>query len=234
MTSSLSRRRLLGRQCRGRHGRGAALRPRHGARRTDHHAAGRHDRRGHPVDHRRAGPGAEGHRFLGITLYDPLAPWDLSSGHAAVLRPGLAERWPSIRHRTRWTFTLRQGVRFHDGSALPRRRRPWNLALMSDAPQFDRQQAAQGASSPNIARWRAATPTPSRPRRAPTRCCPGPGTSSSSRARWEEAGRNWERLRTASARVPRCSTASPRGSGWRPCATATTGTPRASRGSAWR
>ena len=35
--------------------------------------------------------GAEGHRFMGVTLYDQLIHWDLSKADApAVLRPGLA------------------------------------------------------------------------------------------------------------------------------------------------
>jgi ABC-type transport system substrate-binding protein len=64
--------------------------------------------------------GAEGNRFLGITLYDPLVAWEL--GHAdrpSALKPGLAEAWSVNPDDTkRWTFRLRPGVHFHDGSAF--------------------------------------------------------------------------------------------------------------------
>jgi ABC-type transport system substrate-binding protein len=61
--------------------------------------------------------GGEGHRFMGITLYDQLTMWDLSSYEKpAVLRPGLATSWRVDPADTkRWIITLREGVKFHDG-----------------------------------------------------------------------------------------------------------------------
>src|SRR5580700_1278180 len=61
--------------------------------------------------------GAEGMRFLGYTVYDGLINWDLSSADKpSDLVPGLATSWAVDQgDTTRWTFTLRQGVRFHDG-----------------------------------------------------------------------------------------------------------------------
>ena len=44
-------------------------------------------------------------------LYDTLTRWDT----ALRLGPGLATAWKSVNETT-WEFTLRQGVRFHDGS----------------------------------------------------------------------------------------------------------------------
>ena len=65
--------------------------------------------------------GFEGVRFGGYLVYDGLALWDLSRDDApSGLTPGLATSWRMDEaDRRRWVFTLRPGVRFHDGS-------PWN------------------------------------------------------------------------------------------------------------
>src|SRR5580693_2624916 len=62
--------------------------------------------------------GGEGKRFMGYTLYDALINWDLSSADKpSGLVPGLATSWKvDAADKTRWLFTLRQGVKFHDGS----------------------------------------------------------------------------------------------------------------------
>lgn len=46
-------------------------------------------------------------------LYDSLARWD----NTLKLQPGLATSWKTVSD-TVWEFTLRQGVKFHDGSPL--------------------------------------------------------------------------------------------------------------------
>jgi peptide/nickel transport system substrate-binding protein len=48
-----------------------------------------------------------------INLYDTLTRWDT----ALQLQPGLATSWKNVSETT-WEFTLRPGVRFHDGAAL--------------------------------------------------------------------------------------------------------------------
>ena len=48
-----------------------------------------------------------------INLYDTLTRWDA----ALKLQPGLATSWKQVNDTT-WDFTLRQGVKFHDGSPL--------------------------------------------------------------------------------------------------------------------
>src|SRR5262249_18846434 len=62
--------------------------------------------------------GGEGFRFVGNQLFDALTRWDLTRGdRLAPLVPGLAESWEvSPDDPTQWTFHLRQGVRFHDGT----------------------------------------------------------------------------------------------------------------------
>jgi peptide/nickel transport system substrate-binding protein len=49
-------------------------------------------------------------------LYDSLTRWDT----ALRLQPGLATSWKPLNDTT-WEFTLRKGVKFHDGSPRPRR-----------------------------------------------------------------------------------------------------------------
>jgi ABC-type transport system substrate-binding protein len=122
--------------------------------------------------------GGEGQRFMGYTAYDSLVLWDLSAAdRPSVLMPGLATSWAvDANDRTRWTFKIREGVRFHDGSEFTADAAAWNFdkLLRNDAPHFDPRQAAQGRSRiPAVASWRAIdrytleiTPAP------PTRRCP--------------------------------------------------------------
>src|ERR1700753_1180070 len=52
--------------------------------------------------------GFEGNRFTGLTMYDALTMWDLSSADkASVMIPGLATEWKvDDADKTQWTFTL--------------------------------------------------------------------------------------------------------------------------------
>ena len=70
--------------------------------------------------------GGEGLRWVGLQLYDGLTRFDLSQEAApAGLVGGLAESW-STDDAVNWTFNLREGVTFHDGT-------PWN----ADAAVFN-------------------------------------------------------------------------------------------------
>src|SRR5712664_2267781 len=62
--------------------------------------------------------GFEGNRFAGLTMYDALTMWDLSSADkASVLIPGLATEWKvNDDDHTKWLFKLHANVKFHDGS----------------------------------------------------------------------------------------------------------------------
>src|SRR5882762_5198533 len=59
--------------------------------------------------------GFEGNRFTGLTMYDALAMWDLSSADKpSVMIPGLATEWAvDEADKKKWTFKLRPGVTFH-------------------------------------------------------------------------------------------------------------------------
>jgi peptide/nickel transport system substrate-binding protein len=92
--------------------------------------------------------GFEGYRFVGYNLYDSLVSWDLSGAgdNAAEIRPGLATEWHVDEADTkRWIFTLRQGVKWHDGCPFTADDVVWNFGYSGDdkSPQFNPAQFAQ-------------------------------------------------------------------------------------------
>ena len=94
--------------------------------------------------------GFEGNRFTGIPMYDGLTQWDLSSADkASVVVPSLATDWAvDANDKTKWTFKLRPGVKFHDGSAFNADAVVWNVdkVLKQDAAHFDASQVGVTAS----------------------------------------------------------------------------------------
>src|SRR6202012_2412656 len=94
--------------------------------------------------------GFEGNRFTGITMYDALTMWDLSSADkASVVIPGLATEWKvDDADKTKWTFKLRAGVTFHEGTPFNAAAVVWNVdkVLKQDPPQFDPSQVGVTAS----------------------------------------------------------------------------------------
>src|SRR6202795_3423104 len=94
--------------------------------------------------------GYEGNRFTGLTMYDSLTMWDLSSADKpSVMIPGLATEWKvDDADKKKWTFKLHPGVAFHDGSPFNADAVVWNVdkVLKQDAPQFDPSQVGLTAS----------------------------------------------------------------------------------------
>src|ERR1700686_604310 len=94
--------------------------------------------------------GFEGNRFTGLTMYDALTMWDLSSADkTSVLIPGLSTEWKvDDADKKKWIFKLRPGVTFHDGSPFNADAVVWNVdkVLKQDAPQFDPSQVGVTAS----------------------------------------------------------------------------------------
>jgi ABC-type transport system substrate-binding protein len=94
--------------------------------------------------------GFEGNRFTGNTMYDGLTGWDLSSAtKASVVIPALSTEWKvDDADKKKWTFKLRPGVTFHDGSAFNADAVVWNVdkVLKQDAVQFDASQVGVTAS----------------------------------------------------------------------------------------
>ena len=93
--------------------------------------------------------GFEGYRMTGYTLYDALINWKLDDAKApSTLVPGLATEWTvDPKDHTKWSFKLRKGVKFHDGSEFNADAVVWNLDKLfkKDAPQYDPRQTAQVA-----------------------------------------------------------------------------------------
>ena len=85
--------------------------------------------------------GFEGVRFMGFTAFDALVNWDLSKADtAADIVPGLAESWQQdAGDRKKWTFKLRSGVSFHDGTPFNADAVIWNL---ESRPYFQAGRAA--------------------------------------------------------------------------------------------
>jgi peptide/nickel transport system substrate-binding protein len=91
--------------------------------------------------------GAGAYQFTGLTIYDPLVAWEMDvADRPGKLVPGLATEWKvDDADKTKWVFRLRQGVKFHDGSAFNADAVIWNFDKVLDdkAPQFDKRQSAQ-------------------------------------------------------------------------------------------
>ncbi|MEZ2223323.1 ABC transporter substrate-binding protein [Rhizobium sp. RCC_161_2] len=144
--------------------------------------------------------GGEGQRFMGYTVYDSLVEWDLTSAvKPSALVPGLAVSWAvDANDKTKWVFKLRDGVKFHDGSAFTADAVIWNLdkLLKTDAPQFDKRQAAQGKSRiPAVASYKATDPlTVEITTKTPDATLPYQLSwiLMSSPANWEAQGKNWD------------------------------------------
>src|SRR6201987_5814622 len=91
--------------------------------------------------------GAGAYQFTAYTIYDPLVAWEMDvADRPGKLVPGLATKWKvDDKDKTKWRFTLRKGVKFHDGSDFNADAVVWNLdkVLNDKAPQFDKRQSAQ-------------------------------------------------------------------------------------------
>ena len=107
--------------------------------------------------------GAGAYKFTGYTLYDPLVAWEMDvADRPGKLVPGLASEWTvDPADPTKWRFTLRDGVKFHDGSSLDAASVVWNLDKVLDekAAHYDRRQAAQVKPRlPSVASYRVVDP----------------------------------------------------------------------------
>ncbi|WP_197424891.1 ABC transporter substrate-binding protein [Bordetella sp. N] len=104
--------------------------------------------------------GSEGMRFLGYPVFEPLVDWDLrnASDKRAGIRPALAESWSiDANDKNVWTFKLRKGVKFHDGSPVDADAIVWNFARIYDdkAAHFDQAASAIArARVPTVKAWK--------------------------------------------------------------------------------
>ena len=85
--------------------------------------------------------GGEGSRFLGYPCYDGVVNWDFQhTNKVADVTPGLFSAWKiDPADHLRWLFTVRSGVKFHDGSTCDADAIIWNLHRIYDekSPQYD-------------------------------------------------------------------------------------------------
>ena len=99
-----------------------------------------------PVSFGQPDQGFEGFRFMGLMLYDALINWDMTSADKpSGLVPGLAESWAvDPVDKTKWTFNLRKGVTFHDGTPFNADAVIFNFdkLLDKDSPQFSARQGS--------------------------------------------------------------------------------------------
>lgn len=153
-----------------------------------------------PLPNGQTDQGAEGMRFVGYNVFDSLILWDLAKADApGGLIPGLATAWSvDPTDRNRWTFVLRPGVAFHDGSPFDATAVVWNFdkILKTGSPQYDPRQSGQGrARIPSVASYRAVDPmTVEFVTHAPNALFPYEISwiLMSSPTQWEKTGRNWD------------------------------------------
>lgn len=151
--------------------------------------------------------GFEGLRFAGYPIFEGLVSWDLSrSDRLATLRPGLATSWEqSADDKSTWTFHLRQGVRFHDGTPFDADAVIWNLDryYKADSPQFEASGAGMAhARAPLVASYRKiddATITITTTQPASFLADQLVYLLFTAPSSWETAGRDWSRVATLPA-----------------------------------
>ncbi len=144
--------------------------------------------------------GAEGQRFMGITLYDQLVEWDLSrSDIPSALTPGLATSWRTDgANPKRWLFALRPGVLFHDGKPLEAADVAFSFdrAFKKGDPAFDPRAGAQvGLRLPTAAAWGTDGPQSFWLETSIVDSTVPYGVTwvgITHRGAWEAAGRNWD------------------------------------------
>jgi ABC-type transport system substrate-binding protein len=150
--------------------------------------------------------GGEGFRFCGFPAFDGLIDWDFTHPERiAGLTPGLASEWKiDDGDHTRWVFTIRGGVKFHDGTDVTVDAVVWNLQRFFDkSPQFDAAASAIVRSFVNMVdHWQkidethlaiyTKAPFSFFPYMVPTMLIVSP-------AQWEKAGRNWAEFGKAPA-----------------------------------
>lgn len=146
--------------------------------------------------------GAGAYKFTGHTLYDPLIAWKMDvADRPGELIPGLAASWEVDKADPKvWRFTLREGVKFHDGSTFDADAAIWNLdkVLVRESPQFDAKQAAQVRPRlPSIASYaKVDSKTITITTKEPDALFPYqlPWFLIGSPTQWERLGKDWDKV----------------------------------------
>jgi peptide/nickel transport system substrate-binding protein len=94
--------------------------------------------------------GGEGVRFVGVNVYDRLLNWDTQQAdHPPMPIPGLAESYTVGDDQLTWTFTLRPGVTFHDGTPVDAEaiKFSFDRVLDKDFEHYSADQAGLGSAT---------------------------------------------------------------------------------------
>ncbi|MEI6137192.1 MAG: ABC transporter substrate-binding protein, partial [Chloroflexota bacterium] len=94
--------------------------------------------------------GGEGKRFVGSNVYDTLLEGNVWQGDTVpVPGPGLATSWSRSADNLTWTFKLRPGVKFHDGTAFNADSVVFTFdrVMKKDSEFYSASQAAAGSSN---------------------------------------------------------------------------------------
>jgi peptide/nickel transport system substrate-binding protein len=116
-----------------------------------------------PLDTELSGTqGYEGYRFVGNQLYDGLTRFTLTSASKIpAVVPDLATSWTSADTSTVWTFHLRKGVTFTDGTPFNAAAVVFNMQrdFTSSFQYYDAEVGALASTLSPIVGWKAIDPT---------------------------------------------------------------------------
>ncbi|QGG94992.1 ABC transporter substrate-binding protein [Actinomarinicola tropica] len=106
--------------------------------------------------------GYEGYRFVGNNIYDALTRFDLDQAETIpTAQPSLAESWEVSEDQLTWTFHLREGVTFHDGTPFDAEAAVFQFDRIND-PDFEHYDAINAPRYGNYMRfvesWEAVDP----------------------------------------------------------------------------
>ena len=146
--------------------------------------------------------GFEGFRWMGLMVYDGLINWDLTSADKPTsLIPGLAESYAvDPNDPTKWTFKLRRGVKFHDGSEFTADTVIFNFdkLFVKESPQYSAREASLvNFRIPAVASWKKIDDytvefTTKKPDSFfPYQIC---YIMMPSQAQWEKTGKDWNKF----------------------------------------
>lgn len=97
--------------------------------------------------------GYEGYRFVGNNIYDALTRFDLDQAdEIPTPQPSLAESWDVSDDELTWTFHLRDGVTFHDGTSFDADAVSFQLSRMTD-PDFELYDSINAPRAGNFVRF---------------------------------------------------------------------------------
>lgn len=97
--------------------------------------------------------GYEGYRFVGNNIYDGLTRLNVDQAETLPSpQPALAESWKMAADLMTYTFTLREGVTFHDGTAFDADAVIFQLNRLKD-PDFEYYSRADAASAAAAVRY---------------------------------------------------------------------------------